>query len=437
VRETVNVRDSAPVVIDLPFTRHGPVIYLDPVKHRAYAVRTAWLEPGTSVYFAAIGYLKARSLKDFESALERWKAPSLNHLYADTEGNIAWLPAGFAPRRPNWDGLMPVPGDGRFEWRGALRRAEFPQRVNPDRGFLSTSNEMNLPADYPYAERGLGFEWTPPWRHIRIDSVLQSLPKVSIEDSQKLQNDEVSLPARKLAAVVRTAHLDDPDARSAAALLSPWDGLVSGDSAAAALYETWFTRHLRGAIKNALAPPRVASGFDGAHVDVVLDATERPEAWFSERPRERRDALLSSTLSAAYRELVTRLGPDPSRWRWDALHYNLAEHPFAASVDATERVRLNVGPLPKGGDPFTPNQSSYRSIDFRDTGGPSVRVVIDVGRWDESVAVNYPGQSGDPEDPHYRDLAESWRRGTYFPLLYSREAVEAATERILQLIPAR
>lgn len=437
VRETIAVRDGAPVPVELAFSRHGPVIYVDPARHRAYAVRTAWLEPGTSAYFGALAYLKARALGDFEHALDRWRAPSLNHVYADTHGTIAWLPAGLAPKRPNWDGLLPVPGDGRYEWKGFWSRGDLPRRVNPKEGYVTTSNEMNLPDGYPYATRKLGFEWTAPWRHLRIDSVLAALPKVSIEDSERLQTDQVSLPARRIALSLRELHTEDADARAALALLAHWDGAVTGDSAAAALYETWFTRHLRIAAKNALLDPAVASGVEAAHVDVVVDLVEHPEAWFADRGRERRDALLVTTLGAAYRELLTHLGGDPGRWRWDALHYNLSEHPFAAVVDAAERARLNVGPFPTGGDPYTPSQSTYRAADFRDLSGPSVRVVIDVGNWDGSVAVNHPGQSGDPDDPHYRDLAELWRRGEYFPLLYSRAAVERATERTLRLVPAR
>jgi penicillin amidase len=67
--------------------------------------------------------------------------------------------------------------------------------------------------------------------------------------------------------------------------------------------------------------------------------------------------------------------------------------------------------------------------------GPSVRVVVDVGNWDNSRAVNHPGQSGDPDSPHYRDLASMWRSGQYFPLLYSRTAVENAAEKKIKLVP--
>ena len=436
VTETIAVRDRPAVTVELEFTRHGPVIYRDAARHRAYAVRSVWFEPGTSPYFGALAHLKARSLAQFESSLSRFLTPSLNHLYADVHGTIAWLPAGFAPRRANWDGLLPVPGDGRYEWRGSWERADLPKQVNPKQGYLTTSNEMNLPVDYPYRERKLGFEWTPAWRHQRIDAVLAGLPQATIHDSLKLQTDIVSLPAQRIVAALRDERSEDPDAAAALALLQRWDGSVAGDSAAAALYETWFTRHLRSAVKNALLDPAVAPAVDAAHVDVVVDFIEHPQAWLVERPRERREALLTSTLGAAYRELLTHLGSDPGRWRWDALHYNLSEHPFAAVVDAAERAHLNVGPLPKDGDAFVPSQSAYRAADFLDTSGPSVRVVIDVGHWDGSWAVNHPGQSGDPDDPHYRDLAELWRRGEYFPLLYSRAAVEQSAERVLRLVPA-
>ncbi len=101
------------------------------------------------------------------------------------------------------------------------------------------------------------------------------------------------------------------------------------------------------------------------------------------------------------------------------------------------RARLQPGPFPVAGGPYTPNASSYRVRDFQLTGGPSFRMVLDVGNWDNSRAVNYPGQSGNPDDPHYRDLAEMWRTGQYFPLLYSRDAVEKATSTRILLKPAK
>ncbi len=64
-------------------------------------------------------------------------------------------------------------------------------------------------------------------------------------------------------------------------------------------------------------------------------------------------------------------------------------------------------------------------------------MVVDVGNWDESRVVNTPGQSGNPASLHYRDLAPLWAKGEYFPLVYSRAAVESQTTERLRLEPAR
>ncbi len=81
--------------------------------------------------------------------------------------------------------------------------------------------------------------------------------------------------------------------------------------------------------------------------------------------------------------------------------------------------------------------TSYRASDFSVTSGASFRMVLDVGQWDNSRTINTPGQSGDPDSPHYRDLAALWANGEYVPLLYSRQAVEAAANEVIALSPKR
>ena len=70
------------------------------------------------------------------------------------------------------------------------------------------------------------------------------------------------------------------------------------------------------------------------------------------------------------------------------------------------------------------------------TGGGSFKIVADTGNWDNSVGLNNPGQSGDVNDPHYRDLYELWAGGKYFPVFYSRSKVESVTEATFVLEPA-
>ncbi len=428
IREEIKVKGQHPVAADLKFTRHGPVIYVDKEKKRAFAVRTDWLEPGTSPYLVSVAVMRAKTFAEYQKSVARWGTPGMNLVYADMRGNIAWTPRGYAPIRPNWDGLLPVPGDGTYEWSGRWSGAQLPLSFNPPSGFLTTSNEMNLPADYPYKERKLGFEWSDPSRHQRISEVLSKPAKVSLEDSMRLQNDELSIPARRLVALLRPLTSDEPETRVPLQLLQKWNARLDSNSAAAALEEVWFTRHLQPAFKTAMLGSQAAALFDSPSIQVMLE-------WLEHANAQQRERLLLTTLSAAYAEMKTLEGPDPRQWSWGKLHHNFSEHPFSRVVDEAQQKQLDVGPLEKGGSASTVNASPYRASDFLQVSGPSVRMVLDVGNWDNSRAVNYPGESGDPNSPHYRDLAPMWQGGTYFPLLYSRAAVEKATEKRIRLMP--
>jgi len=440
IREVIKVKNAEPVAADLLFTRHGPVIFVEKDQRkpggRAFAVRSVWLEPGTLSYFNAIDSMRARTLEQFSRSMQKWGAPPLNHVYADLNGNIAWLPRGLTPKRPNWDGLLPVPGDGRYEWDGFWNGEELPSVRNPTQGWFATANSMNLPPDYPYRERKLSFEWTNDSRFNRISEVLHGLPKISLEQVQELQNDILSIPARRV--VNFLAGLSSTDAKTQAALdlLRSWDFRELAESAPTALFEVWQSRHLRKAFAEAVLPKAAHDVVSSTDMRVLLSALENPAGYFGASAVQRRHALLLTTLRAAFVEMESLLGSDPQLWQWGKLHHNLNEHAFTSIVDESIRTKLDVGPIAKHGSEFTPNQSGYRVTDFRQTGGPSFRIIVDVGNWDNSRAMNHPGQSGDLENPHYRDLAPLWRRGEYFPLHYSREAVEGETEQIIRLMPA-
>ena len=76
------------------------------------------------------------------------------------------------------------------------------------------------------------------------------------------------------------------------------------------------------------------------------------------------------------------------------------------------QARLDLGPLPRGGYGHTVNSTSDND---NQATGASFRIIADTGDWDRSVGTNTPGQSGDPESPHYRDLFETLGRRPVFP----------------------
>jgi penicillin amidase len=133
--------------------------YFETATH-AFVVRAAWLEPGMAPYFGSVEYMRASNWREFLAALNRWGAPAENQVYADVDGNIGYKPAGLFPRRPNWDGLLPVPGNGAFEWDGFHDMDVLPVEYNPERGFTGSANSMNLPDDYPIEKYPMSFEWS-------------------------------------------------------------------------------------------------------------------------------------------------------------------------------------------------------------------------------------------------------------------------------------
>ena len=321
------------------FTRHGPVIFTEAAKQRAFAVRSGWLEPGMAPYFGSIDYMQAKNFEQFKRAMLNWGAPTENQVYADTNGNIGWVPGGLTPIRPNWDGLLPVPGDGRYEWAGFLTGDKLPSSLNPKQGWFATANEMNLPAGYPYAKYKLGFEWPNDARHARIGEVLDGKAKVSIEDSMRLQNDMLSIPARRMMALLAPLTSTEPKAHAALELLRGWDAVESAQSPQAALFEVWWSRHLNKALRASGARAEGRRGRHPADVTAMMNALERPAARFGRRAKAKRDELL---LDHPGRRLC-RDGKcrrtDPKAWQWGKLHHSYYAHPMSSLGDGSLRAQ--------------------------------------------------------------------------------------------------
>lgn len=220
VTEEIIVRgEAAPRQVTLNFTRHGPVLHADSKTNRAFALRAAWLDLGMAPYFGSMDTMRAQNWDQFRGALNRWGAPAVNHVYADRSGNIGWVPAGLTPARPNWNGLLPVPGDGRYEWNGYRNMDQLPSAYNPAAGYFMTANENNIPADHPAAKLDIGFEWADRSRSTRLHHLIGARPRSTLADSMAWQNDMTSVPAQRVILALKGLDSDDPKVRSALDLL--------------------------------------------------------------------------------------------------------------------------------------------------------------------------------------------------------------------------
>jgi penicillin amidase len=139
-----------------------------------------------------------------------------------------------------------------------------------------------------------------------------------------------------------------------------------------------------------------------------------------------RDSLLLGALADAVAELTRRYGADTTQWRWGTVHVAELRHPLARAFD--------LPPVSRAGDANTVFATGGQN--YRQTAGASYREVIDLGDFDNSVAINVPGQSAQPGSEYYDDLLPLWGSDKYFPLLFSRARVEAETKHVLSLLPS-
>ena len=435
--ETIRVRDAPPVEVRLKFTRHGPILWSDGA--RALALRWVGAEPGTAGYLGSLSLDRAENWEQFESAMERWKVPSENIVYADRQGNIGEHSTGLAPLRKNWTGLLPVPGDGVYEWEGFIPNALLPHSFNPEKGFIATANQKIVPADDGYA---VGYEWAAPTRYLRATELLGDAKnagrKLNVADMEAFQTDVVSLHARALQSLLRAALADadgtsDGD-RSVAAMLLDWDCALRADSAAAALYEFW-AADLRKAI-SALAVPQEARAMMGELPleQVIAELRQARARLFGPQPSQRRDHVLIDALNSAHSRLASQQGADMHRWSWGRSHQVSFLHPLDQAQGAAEL--FDRGPVQRPGDGDVLQATGFDGDSFAQVEGASYREIFDLSDWDESRAINAPGQSGQPGSKHYDDLLPLWSEGGYFPLTYSKGAVDRATTDTLTLLPS-
>ena len=385
IEEEIPVKGGEPEPIVLKFSRHGPVFYEDMENRRAYAVRSVVQEPGTAAYKGSFQLAQAESCDDFFDRAMHWLVPTHSLICGDADGNIALQVTGLTPDRDGWNGRLPVPGNGDYEWRGF--REDLPREFNPERGYIATANNNVHPPGYQgrpvFYHSSRGVETS---RIARLHQILGAGETLSVDDHKRIQHDARLLAAERDIPAFQGWTSDDPDVEWARGLIAEWDATVSRESTAGALYVRW-----------------------NAEVDAAARDSKTPET--------ERQHLIAAGLTAAIERLTAELGPDRSEWRHGRVHASALPHMLAPEFDL----------------PAVERPGGFGAVNAT---GANFRRIIDLADPDRSVASNAPGQSAQPGSPYYGNLADNLGNGQYFPLLYTRGAVEARAAHRLTLQPA-
>jgi penicillin amidase len=132
--------------------------------------------------------------------------------------------------------------------------------------------------------------------------------------------------------------------------------------------------------------------------------------------------------------LTAKMGPDSKNWAWGQLHHAVFIHAVSGVAPGAKSL-FDRGPVSRPGENTTVDATYFGGPSFDELGGASYREIFDLSDWDNGVGVNVPGQSGQPGSAHYDDLLPLWRSGQYFPLRFSKKAVDGITTDVLELKP--
>jgi penicillin amidase len=266
-----------------------------------------------------------------------------------------------------------------------------------------------------------------------------------LPDVQAFQMDQKSIPWQELRNIILTLPGKTEEVQKALALLKAWDDVVAADSPAAAIFEL-FLAEMAQRIAIAKAPRTAgyalgdlgftplfpASSFLGRRVGhLVRLLQDQPEGWF-ERSW---DQEMIAALTTVIRRLRKDYGERIKMWAWGRIRTLVLKHPVGERAPFGKV--FNLGPFPWGGDANTVNQGGGLICDC--ISNPmviaSMRMVIDVGNWENNRFSLPGGQSGNPASPHYDDLLPFWRQGDGVPIAWSSEQVSRVTRSVLRLVP--
>lgn len=389
IREEIRVKgESAPRSVELKFSKHGPVFYEDRTRNLAFAVKSVNQERGTAPYKGGLKLAQAASCEDFFDRAMSWKVPTHNLICGDTKGNIAFQVSGLTPDRDGWNGRLPVPGTGKYEWKGF--RTDLPREYNPERGYIATANDNTHPPGYK--GRPVFYNVSTDVDVSRIARIRQWLDqrikkgeKFTPEMMGQLQHDAYSLRAERDAALFKGWTSKDADVEKARAMIEAWDRTVSKDSVAGAIYVRWST-------------------------------SEAGRKAVEARPGAARRALVEEGLSQAIARATRDWGTDWTQWRYGRINESRLSHAF---ID-----EFSLPSIERPGGFNTVNAT-----------GANFRRIIDLAKVDEAIATNAPGQSAQPGSPFYGNLREHLASGQYFPLPIARESIDRLAAHTLKLTP--
>lgn len=440
--DTIAVKDSARIPLEIRRTIHGPVINSVYPLHEisSPAITMAWT--GYEMSDELLGIYKintAHNWKLFLEGVKEFTVPGQNFVYADAVGNIGFKPGVRLPIRSTQNPTLPQDGStGEYDWKGFVSFEQLPELFNPPEGFIATANNKTTNT-FPYHISNL---WEPPSRIQRIRELLTKTEKLSVDDFKRIQMDYYSHFAKEMIPYLLSAYdsvsVSDTRIKTALTYFRNWNFIEKNTDVPTSIFEVYFQKLIHNIFLDEMGEELFNQYIVLANMPyrITLSLLSTSDsAWFDDvtTPQiETRDDIIRRSFSEAIEELQKQFGGEMKEWQWGKLHTITFKHLFG-DVKVLRTI-FNVGPFEVGGSGTTVNNGEFRfTRPFAMTLGPSTRHIVDFANLDGSLSVIPTGESGQPLSDHYSDQVQLWLKGEYHQFPIHEKAVEAITKHTMIL----
>ncbi len=446
IEETIRFKDEeAPEGYDtrtirIRKTRRGPVVS-DVLEHLdTEKVLTLRFAPFETMH-AGVGFdrfLTAESVDEAIEALPRINMISLNMVFADTRGSIAWWVTGTLPDRTA-GGTLPYPAAGGDDnWNGWVPFEKKRHAVNPPKGWLGTCNHTTITRDTDYYYSSY---FAPSFRYRRLQELMDREEPTDVKEHWQFQRDTKNLLAERVAPLMAAALKDNEKTKAMGDILARWNFHDDTDKAAPTIFQAVFRKFAFHVFEDELGPETAAVYLDNWYIwqERLLEMILKNDSdWFDDgrtkEIRETRDDLFVRAALDASAQLREMVGKNPEKWLWGKVHQ-------LELVSPVRREGLGKGFLGGGSHPFPGSGETlcrgWYDFDkpFEVTHSASLRMVADLSDPEKVLAVMPGGVSGRIFHPHATDQVEDFLSGKIRYWWFSDKAINENTTSKLIINP--
>jgi penicillin amidase len=350
------------------------------------------------------GLNHAKNYDDYLAAIRLFRCPGQNFVFASKSGKIAWWQQASFPAKWRYQGDFIMPGsDSSFRWQGMIADEDNIHQIDPERGFVSSANQLPADTGYPYY---LGGKYDV-YRGYIINRMLNAAQAATPDDMKRMQTDNYNVFG-EMAVPLLLKNVDSDSlteaARAMLDLVKTWNFRADADSKGQTVFFNWWNEFAREVWSDELTRK---DGLPTAwpQDNTLFEAIARDSAFAFVDNIHTPDTETLRIVVTRGLQKATDLMASKKDLTWGAWKDTRVSH-LLSGLPAFSRLNLRMG----GGSKII-NAT-------KENHGPSWRVVVHMTDKTEAYGVYPGGQSGNPGSRFYDSFVDTWASGEYNKLWF-------------------